>query len=209
MVEDIDGEIILSSESFVFRQRYAEEHSAAATVLMFEPAPPNYCNTSASSQTVGYMLKVVSLSPPNISFSPKSSLNRLAALLELRPLLCRRFTMRSLRRSTFSSIQTFNKKFQTKVFQALYTSGENGFRATSRGMHRALPKNGRVACGGVEKEIWTNPGRQRNCSAYWRDERGSPFSGEGWRYGLHSPGMLKVWPPRKVFLTTLQWPKYC
>ena len=43
MVEDIDGEIILFSDSFVLRQRYAEdEHIVTITVPMFEPAPPNY-----------------------------------------------------------------------------------------------------------------------------------------------------------------------
>jgi pre-mRNA-splicing helicase BRR2 len=40
---DYDGEIILFSDSFVLRQRYAEdEHSVTITVPMFEPVPPNY-----------------------------------------------------------------------------------------------------------------------------------------------------------------------
>src|SRR5712671_2542853 len=43
MVEDVDGEIILFSDSFVLRQRYAEdEHNVTITVPMFEPVPPNY-----------------------------------------------------------------------------------------------------------------------------------------------------------------------
>ncbi|KAI0312142.1 hypothetical protein OF83DRAFT_1031788, partial [Amylostereum chailletii] len=41
--EDVDGEIILFSDSFVLRQRYAEdEHNITLTVPMFEPVPPNY-----------------------------------------------------------------------------------------------------------------------------------------------------------------------
>jgi pre-mRNA-splicing helicase BRR2 len=43
MVEDVDGEIILFSDSFVLRQRYAEdEHNVTITVPIFEPVPPNY-----------------------------------------------------------------------------------------------------------------------------------------------------------------------
>jgi pre-mRNA-splicing helicase BRR2 len=43
MVEDVDGEIVLFHDSFVLRQRYAEdEHNVTITVPMFEPVPPNY-----------------------------------------------------------------------------------------------------------------------------------------------------------------------
>jgi pre-mRNA-splicing helicase BRR2 len=43
MVEDVDGKIILFSDSFVLRQRYAkDEHSATITVPMSEPVPSNY-----------------------------------------------------------------------------------------------------------------------------------------------------------------------
>ena len=45
IVEDVDGEIILFHDSFVLRQRYAEdEHNVTLTVPMFEPVPPNYYN---------------------------------------------------------------------------------------------------------------------------------------------------------------------
>ncbi|KAF8415526.1 Sec63 Brl domain-containing protein [Boletus edulis BED1] len=43
LVEDVDGEIILFHDTFVLRQRYAEdEHNVTITVPMFEPVPPNY-----------------------------------------------------------------------------------------------------------------------------------------------------------------------
>ena len=43
VVEDVDGEIILFHDSFILRQRYAEdEHNVTITVPMFEPVPSNY-----------------------------------------------------------------------------------------------------------------------------------------------------------------------
>lgn len=43
IVEDMDGEIILFHNSFVLRQRYAEdEHSFTLTIPIFEPVAPNY-----------------------------------------------------------------------------------------------------------------------------------------------------------------------
>jgi hypothetical protein len=94
-----------------------------------------------------------------------------------------------LRRYYSSSIRTFNK-IQTQVLQALYASallvpqlavgrqfGRNllsyAFGARQNNLMRyalSLSRDGRAACGGVEKEIRTTPGRQRNCSAYLRDD---------------------------------------
>ncbi|KAF8212106.1 Sec63-domain-containing protein [Mycena galopus ATCC 62051] len=49
MVEDVDGEIILFHDSFVLRQRYAEdEHNVTLTVPMFEPVPPNTTSLNSS-----------------------------------------------------------------------------------------------------------------------------------------------------------------
>jgi pre-mRNA-splicing helicase BRR2 len=43
LVEDVDGEVILFHDSFILRQRYAEdERNVTLTVPMFEPVPPNY-----------------------------------------------------------------------------------------------------------------------------------------------------------------------
>ena len=43
IVEDVDGEIVLFADTFVLRERYAEdEHTLPITVPMFEPVPPNY-----------------------------------------------------------------------------------------------------------------------------------------------------------------------
>jgi pre-mRNA-splicing helicase BRR2 len=53
MVEDVDGEIILFHDSFILRQRYAEdEHNVSVTVPMFEPT-----TTSPLFLTVGCTLK--------------------------------------------------------------------------------------------------------------------------------------------------------
>lgn len=43
LVEDVDGEIILFHDTFVLRQRFAEEeHSMTFTVAITDPVPPNY-----------------------------------------------------------------------------------------------------------------------------------------------------------------------
>ncbi len=43
LVEDVNGEVVLFSDTFILCQRYAEDkHNVTITVSMFEPVPPNY-----------------------------------------------------------------------------------------------------------------------------------------------------------------------
>jgi pre-mRNA-splicing helicase BRR2 len=206
MVEDVDGEIILFSDSFVLRQRYAEdEHNVTITVPMFEPVPPNYYISVIADRWLHAETRLP------ISFKHlilPEKFPQPTALLELQALPLSALHNKEFEAIYSSSIRTFNE-IQTQVFQALYTSDENvfigaptGSRKTicaefallrlwskaeqPRALHRAFPRDGRAACVGVEKEIWTTPGRQRNCGTHRRDECGSSFARKGRRYCLHS-----------------------
>ncbi|KAG7448804.1 Sec63-domain-containing protein [Guyanagaster necrorhizus] len=68
MVEDVDGEVILFHDTFVLRQRYAEdEHNVTLTVPIFEPVPPNYYISIIPDQWLHSETRLP------ISFKPHSS----------------------------------------------------------------------------------------------------------------------------------------
>jgi pre-mRNA-splicing helicase BRR2 len=131
LVEDVDGEIILFSDTFILRQRYAEdEHNVTITVPMFEPVPPNYYISVISDRWLHAETRLP------ISFKhlilPKR-FPKPTALLDLQPL-----PLHALHNKEYAnSIQTFNK-IQTQVFQALYTSDENVFIGAPTGSGKTI-----------------------------------------------------------------------
>ncbi|KAG1730314.1 putative RNA helicase, partial [Suillus lakei] len=122
MVEDVDGEIVLFHDSFVLRQRYAEdEHNVTITVPMFEPVPPNYYISVVSDRWLHAETRLP------ISFKHLILPEKFpppTPLLELQPLPLSALHNKEFESIYSSTIQTFNK-IQTQVFQALYTSDEN------------------------------------------------------------------------------------
>jgi pre-mRNA-splicing helicase BRR2 len=109
MVEDVDGEIILFSDSFVLRQRYAEdEHRATITVPMSEPVPPNYYIGVLADIFFKHLILPEKLPQPTVP-------------LNLQPLPLSAFHNKEFKAIYSSSIRTFNK-IQTQVLQALYGS---------------------------------------------------------------------------------------
>ncbi len=115
LFEDADGEIILFSDTFILRQRYAEdEHNVTITVPMFEPVPriiiflsfPKGCYTAK----------------PSILYFPRDSRSRHNKEFEA---------------LYADSIRTFNK-VQTQVFQALYTSDDNVFIGAPTGSGKTI-----------------------------------------------------------------------
>ncbi|KAF8466489.1 Sec63-domain-containing protein [Russula ochroleuca] len=135
MVEDVDGEIILFSDSFVLRQRYAEdEHNVTITVPMFEPVPPNYYISVIADRWLHAETRLP------ISFKHlilPEKFPQPTALLELQPLPLSALHNKEFEAIYSSSIRTFNK-IQTQVFQALYTSDENVFIGAPTGSGKTI-----------------------------------------------------------------------
>ncbi|KAJ7219396.1 putative RNA helicase [Mycena pura] len=148
MVEDVDGEIVLFHDSFILRQRYAEdEHNVTLTVPMFEPVPPNYYISVISDRWLHAETRLP------ISFKHLILPEKFpppTPLLDLQVL-----PLSALRNQEFeaiysSSIQTFNK-IQTQVFQALYESDENVFIGAPTG-------SGKTICAEFALlRLWGNP----------------------------------------------------
>ncbi|KAI0280130.1 Sec63-domain-containing protein [Russula aff. rugulosa BPL654] len=135
MVEDVDGEIILFSDSFVLRQRYAEdEHNVTITVPMFEPVPPNYYINVIADRWLHAETRLP------ISFKHlilPEKFPQPTALLELQPLPLPALHNKEFEAIYSSSLRTFNK-IQTQVFQALYTSDENVFVGAPTGSGKTI-----------------------------------------------------------------------
>ncbi|KAG1902400.1 DNA polymerase theta/eta [Suillus fuscotomentosus] len=135
MVEDVDREIVLFNDSFVLRQRYAEdEHNVTTTVLMFEPVPLNYYISVVSDQWLHAETRLP------ISFKHLILPEKFpppTPLLELQPLPLSALHNKDFESIYSSTIQTFNK-IQTQVFQALYTSDENVFIGAPTGSGKTI-----------------------------------------------------------------------
>ena len=122
MVEDVDGEIIQFSDSFVLRQRYAEdEHNVTITVPMFEPVPPIYYISIIADR---WLHAETRLPIPFKHLILPGKFSQPTVLLELQPLPLLTIHNKVFEAIYSSSIRTFNK-IQTQVFQVLYTSDEN------------------------------------------------------------------------------------
>ncbi|KAK0192909.1 putative RNA helicase [Armillaria mellea] len=135
MVEDVDGEVILFHDTFVLRQRYAEdEHNVTLTVPMFEPVPPNYYISIISDRWLHSETRLP------ISFKHLILPEKFPAptpLLDLQPLPLSALHNKELEKLYASTIETFNK-IQTQVFQALYTSDENVFIGAPTGSGKTV-----------------------------------------------------------------------
>lgn len=135
MVEDVDGEIVLFHDSFVLRQRYAEdEHNITITVPMFDPVPPNYYISVLSDRWLHAETRLP------ISFKHLILPEKFpppTPLLDLQPLPLSALHNKEFESIYSSTIQTFNK-IQTQVFQALYTSDENVFIGAPTGSGKTI-----------------------------------------------------------------------
>ncbi|KAG5640834.1 hypothetical protein DXG03_006882 [Asterophora parasitica] len=135
VVEDVDGEIILFHDTFVLRQRYAEdEHNVTLTVPMFEPVPPNYFISVISDRWLHAETRLP------ISFKHLILPEKFpppTPLLDLQSLPLSALHNKDFEEIYASTIQTFNK-IQTQVFQALYTSDENVFIGAPTGSGKTI-----------------------------------------------------------------------
>ncbi|EMD34630.1 hypothetical protein CERSUDRAFT_116803 [Gelatoporia subvermispora B] len=135
IVEDVDGEIILFHDTFLLRQRYAEdEHNVTLTVPMFEPVPPNYYISVVSDRWLHAETRLPILFKHLIlpeKFPPPTP------LLDLQPLPLSALHNKEFESIYSSTIKTFNK-IQTQVFQALYTTDENVFIGAPTGSGKTI-----------------------------------------------------------------------
>ncbi|EPQ53751.1 Sec63-domain-containing protein [Gloeophyllum trabeum ATCC 11539] len=135
IVEDVDGEIILFHDTFLLRQKYAEdEHNVTITVPMFEPVPPNYYISVISDRWLHAETRLP------ISFKHLILPEKFpppTPLLDLQPLPLSALHNKEFESIYASTIQTFNK-IQTQVFQALYTSDENVFVGAPTGSGKTI-----------------------------------------------------------------------
>ncbi|KAF8631115.1 hypothetical protein AX17_005160 [Amanita inopinata Kibby_2008] len=134
-VEDVDGEVILFHDTFILRQRYAEdEHNVTLTVPMFEPVPPNYYISIVSDRWLHAETRLP------ISFKHLILPEKFpppTPLLDLQPLPLVALHNKEFEAIYSNSIQTFNK-IQTQVFQALYTTDENIFIGAPTGSGKTI-----------------------------------------------------------------------
>ena len=135
LVEDVNGENVLFSDTFILRQRYAEdEHNVTVTVPMFEPVPPNYYISIVSDRwlhaetrlPISFKHLILPKNPPNAT-----------PLLGLQPLPLSALHNKEFEAIYANSIKMFNK-IQTQVFQALYTSDENVFIGAPTGSGKTI-----------------------------------------------------------------------
>ncbi|KAI6134777.1 putative RNA helicase [Pisolithus croceorrhizus] len=135
LVEDVDGEIVLFHDTFVLRQRYAEdEHNVTITAPMFEPVPPNYYISVVSDRWLHAETRLP------ISFKHLILPEKFpppTPLLDLQPLPLSALHNKEFENIYSATIKTFNK-IQTQVFQALYTSDENVFIGAPTGSGKTV-----------------------------------------------------------------------
>lgn len=135
VVEDNDGEMILFHDTFMLRQRYAEdEHNVTLTVPIFEPVPPNYYISIVSEHwlhaetrlpiSFKHLILPAKFPPPT-------------PLLDLQALPLSALHNKEFESIYSSSIKTFNK-IQTQVFQALYTTDDNVFIGAPTGSGKTV-----------------------------------------------------------------------
>jgi pre-mRNA-splicing helicase BRR2 len=135
IVEDVDGEIILFHDTFILRQRYAEdEHNVTFTVPITEPIPPNYYISVVSERWLHAETRLP------ISFKHlilPAKFPQPTPLLDLQPLPLSALHNTEYEKIYAASIPNFNK-IQTQVFQALYTTDDNVFVGAPTGSGKTI-----------------------------------------------------------------------
>ncbi|RUS18546.1 Sec63 Brl domain-containing protein [Endogone sp. FLAS-F59071] len=154
LVEDVDGEIILHNDSFILKQKYAEEeHVVTFTVPLFEPLPPNYFVTVLSDRWLHAETRLpVSFKHLILpeKYPPHTELH------DLQPL-----PVSALRNPQYEAIysnwiDSFNP-IQTQVFNTLYSTDENVFVGAPTG-------SGKTICAEFALlRLWSKSGKPGRC----------------------------------------------
>ncbi|CAG8517169.1 20044_t:CDS:2, partial [Racocetra fulgida] len=152
LVEDVDGEVILYHDSFILKQKYAEEdHIITFTVPLFEPLPPNYFISVIADRWLHCETKLP------ISFRhlilPKKYPPH-TELLDLQPLPVTALRNREYEAVYSEWVDKFNP-IQTQVFNALYNLDDNVFVGAPTG-------SGKTVCAEFALlRLWSKPNHGR------------------------------------------------
>lgn len=134
LVEDVDSEIILFHDSFILKQRYAEEdHVVSFTVSLFEPLPPNYFVSVVSDRWLHAETRIP-ISFKHLILPEKYPPH--TELLDLQPL-----PVSALRNKQYEAIYSGIRQFnpiQTQVFNTLYTTDDNVFVGAPTGSGKTI-----------------------------------------------------------------------
>ncbi|KAJ3023444.1 DEIH-box ATPase [Thoreauomyces humboldtii] len=134
LIEDVDSEVILYHDTFVLKQRYAEEdHHLTFTVPLFEPLPPNYFVSILSDRWLHSETRLP-VSFKHLILPEKYPPH--TELLDLQPLPVTALKNKEYE-AVFSSWRHFNP-IQTQVFNALYQSDENVFVGAPAGSGKTV-----------------------------------------------------------------------
>ncbi|TPX60239.1 hypothetical protein PhCBS80983_g01906 [Powellomyces hirtus] len=134
LVEDVDSEIILYHDTFVLKQRYAEEdHHLTFTVPLFEPLPPNYFVSIVSDRWLHSETRLP-VSFKHLILPEKYPPH--TELLDLQPLPVSALKNHEYE-SVFSQWKHFNP-IQTQVFNTLYQTDDNVFVGAPTGSGKTI-----------------------------------------------------------------------
>ncbi|KAI9277671.1 Sec63 Brl domain-containing protein [Umbelopsis sp. AD052] len=134
-IEDVDGEIILHHDSFILRERYAEEeHVMTFTVPLFDPLPPNYFVSVISDRWLHSETKLpVSFKHLLLpeKYPPHTELH------DLQPLPVSALRNPEYEKIYAGTIAQFNP-IQTQVFNTLYSTDDNTFIGAPAGSGKTI-----------------------------------------------------------------------
>ncbi|EFC50388.1 U5 snRNP-specific spliceosomal protein [Naegleria gruberi] len=135
-VEDVDGEVILHHESFVLKQKYAEEnHFVSFTVPIYEPLPPHYFIKVISDRWL-HSEQTLPISFRHLILPQKAP--QTTELLDLPPL-----EISALKNGKYEQLLSnmgvykFNP-IQTQVFRSVYHSEDSVLIAAPGGSGKSL-----------------------------------------------------------------------
>ena len=151
IIEDVDSEQILYHDTFVLKQRYAEdEHVVSFTVPLFEPLPPNYFISLVSERWLHSETRLP-ISFKHLILPEKYPPH--TDLLDLQPL-----PVTAIRNKSFEAVYKGFRHFnpiQTQAFKALYQSDENVFVGAPAG-------SGKTVCAEFALlRLWANEPKAR------------------------------------------------
>lgn len=122
LVEDVDGEVVLFHETFVLRQRFAEEeHSMTFTVPITDPVPPNYYISIISDRWLQSEMRLP-ISFKNLILPEKFPPH--TQLLDLQPQPLTALRIPEAEALYAKQFTTFNR-IQTQAFHSLYETDES------------------------------------------------------------------------------------